>query len=42
MSFFIWSQFTLVCLLGAMSPGPSLALIIYNSVKINIKMKNNE
>tara|TARA_Y100000741_G_C18212213_1_gene542179 strand:+ start:221 stop:835 length:615 start_codon:yes stop_codon:yes gene_type:complete len=35
MSFFIWSQFTLVCLLGAMSPGPSLALIIYNSVNKN-------
>ena len=35
MSFFIWSQFALVCLLGAISPGPSLALIIYNSVNKN-------
>jgi len=35
MTFFIWSQFALVCLLGAMSPGPSLALIIRNSININ-------
>ena len=32
MTFFLWSQFALVCLLGAMSPGPSLALIIRNSI----------
>ena len=32
MTFFIWSQFALVCILGAMSPGPSLALIIRNSI----------
>ena len=32
MSFLLWTQFTLVCLLGAMSPGPSLALIINNSI----------
>ena len=32
MSFFVWSQLALVCLLGAMSPGPSLAVIIRNSV----------
>tara|TARA_B100001964_G_C13913543_1_gene457005 strand:- start:11 stop:622 length:612 start_codon:yes stop_codon:yes gene_type:complete len=35
MSFFIWSQLALVCLLGAMSPGPSLALIIRNSINYN-------
>lgn len=35
MTFFIWSQFAIVCLLGAMSPGPSLALIIYNSINYN-------
>ena len=35
MSFFVWSQLALVCLLGAMSPGPSLALIIQNSIKYN-------
>ena len=35
MTFFLWSQFALVCLLGAMSPGPSLALIIRNSINYN-------
>ena len=35
MTFFLWSQFAIVCLLGAMSPGPSLALIIRNSIKFN-------
>ena len=35
MNFVIWSQLALVCLLGAMSPGPSLALIIRNSINYN-------
>ena len=35
MTFFHWSQFAIVCLLGAMSPGPSLALIIRNSINFN-------
>ena len=35
MTFIIWLQFAIVCLLGAMSPGPSLALIIHNSVNYN-------
>ena len=35
MNFFVWSQLALVCLLGAMSPGPSLALIIHNSINYN-------
>ena len=35
MSFFLWCQFAIVCLLGAMSPGPSLALIIRNSINYN-------
>ena len=35
MTFFLWSQFAIVCLLGAMSPGPSLALIIRNSINFN-------
>ena len=35
MSFFVWSQLALVCLIGAMSPGPSLALIIRNSINHN-------
>ena len=35
MTFFLWSQFALVCLLGAMSPGPSLALIIRNSINFS-------
>tara|TARA_B100000686_G_C16627979_1_gene882982 strand:+ start:225 stop:836 length:612 start_codon:yes stop_codon:yes gene_type:complete len=35
MSFFLWTQFALVCLLGAISPGPSLALIINSSLNYN-------
>ena len=35
MTFLLWSQFAIVCLLGAMSPGPSLALIIRNSINFN-------
>ena len=35
MNFFTWSQLALVCLLGAMSPGPSLALINRNSINFN-------
>ena len=35
MTFFLWSQFAIVCLLGAMSPGPSLALIIRNSINFD-------
>ena len=35
MNFLTWSQLALVCLLGAMSPGPSLALIIRNSINYN-------
>ena len=35
MTIFLWSQFAFVCLLGAMSPGPSLALIIRNSINFN-------
>ena len=32
MSITFWLQFVLVCIIGAMSPGPSVALIIRNSV----------
>ena len=35
MNLFIWSQLALVCLLGAMSPGPSLAIVIRNSITYN-------
>tara|TARA_Y100001970_G_C13892586_1_gene679509 strand:- start:59 stop:673 length:615 start_codon:yes stop_codon:yes gene_type:complete len=35
MTFTFWLQFMAVCIVGAMSPGPSLALIIRNSVKYN-------
>ena len=28
-----WAQFALICIVGAMSPGPSMALIIRNSIK---------
>ena len=35
MTFIFWLQFALVCIAGAMSPGPSLALIIRNSVTVN-------
>ena len=34
-TFYIWIQLSLVCLLGAMSPGPSVALIIYNTINKN-------
>ena len=33
MTFIFWLQFATVCIAGAMSPGPSLALIIRNSTK---------
>ena len=32
MDFTQWSQLALICVLGAMSPGPSLAVILRNSV----------
>ena len=32
MSTFIWLQLSIVCLLGAISPGPSLALVIGNTL----------
>ena len=32
MSFFIWSQFAIVCIIGAISPGPSLAVVIRNNI----------
>ena len=35
MNFFDWSQLALVCFLGAMSPGPSLAVVIRNSLTYN-------
>ena len=35
MTFFIWSQFAIVCIAGAMSPGPSLAIVIKNNVNFN-------
>ena len=35
MNFFVWLQLSLFCLLGAMSPGPSLAVIIRNSITYN-------
>jgi len=35
MDLIIWSQLALVCLLGAMSPGPSLAVVIRNSITYN-------
>ena len=33
MNNFFWVQFAAICLIGAMSPGPSMALIIRNSIK---------
>ena len=30
MEFHVWAQIALVCAMGAMSPGPSLAVIIHN------------
>ena len=35
MTFFIWSQFVIVCVIGAMSPGPSLAVVIRNNINYN-------
>ena len=35
MSITFWLQFVLVCIIGAMSPGPSVALIIRNSVRFS-------
>ena len=35
MTFIFWLQFATVCVAGAMSPGPSLALIIRNSTTIS-------
>ena len=35
MTFFLWSQFALVCIIGAMSPGPSLAVVIRNNINYN-------
>ena len=35
MSLFVWFQFVLVCTIGAMSPGPSLALVIRNNINFN-------
>ena len=35
MNFVVWSQFALVCIIGAMSPGPSLALVIRNNIHFN-------
>ena len=35
MSFFLWSQFAIVCIIGAMSPGPSLAVVIQNNINYN-------
>ena len=35
MTIYQWIQLALVCLMGAMSPGPSLALIIRNTIKKN-------
>ncbi len=33
MSNWFWVQFIIICVVGAMSPGPSMALIIRNSIK---------
>ena len=35
MTFFLWSQFAIVCIIGAMSPGPSLAVVIRNNINYN-------
>ena len=35
MTFFHWSQFAIVCIIGAMSPGPSLAVVIKNNINYN-------
>jgi threonine/homoserine/homoserine lactone efflux protein len=35
MNFFVWLQFVLVCIIGAISPGPSLALVIRNNINFS-------
>ena len=35
MSLFVWFQFAIVCTIGAMSPGPSLAVVIRNNINYN-------
>jgi len=35
MTLWIWLQFVLVCSVGAMSPGPSLAVVIHNNINYN-------
>ena len=35
MNLYIWFQFALVCMIGAMSPGPSLAVVIRNNINYN-------
>ena len=35
MSLFVWFQFALVCTVGAMSPGPSLVVVIRNNINYN-------
>ena len=35
MTFFVWSQFAIVCIAGAMSRGESLAIVIRNNVNFN-------
>lgn len=35
MTLIFWLQFAAVCIAGAISPGPSLALVIRNSIKYN-------
>ena len=39
MDFTEWSKLALICSLGAMSPGPSLAVIIRNSIFIMFLIK---
>jgi threonine/homoserine/homoserine lactone efflux protein len=35
MTFLVWIQFAIVCTIGAMSPGPSLAIVIRNNIQFN-------
>ena len=35
MSLFLWFQFALVCTIGAMSPGPSLVVVVRNNINYN-------
>ena len=37
MNLYIWFQFALVCIIGAMSPGPSLAVVIRNNHVIAVE-----